>query len=83
MWKDMTLNIKEYVKSCYKCQWWGESKENNQKHTIVPMDIFKRWGIDIVRPLPQTEDGYRYIVIAIDYFLRWSKAWPLIYANAW
>ncbi len=83
VWKGMTSDIKEYVKFCYECQWWGESKENNQKCTIIPMDIFEWWGIDIVRPLPQTEDGYRYIVIAIDYFLRWSKAWPLIYANAW
>ncbi len=46
------------------------------------MDIFERWGIDIVRPLPQTEDGYRYIVVAIDYFFRWPEARPLTHANA-
>src|SRR6266542_5593532 len=46
------------------------------------MDIFERWGIDIVGSLPQTEDGYRYIVIAMDYFLRWPEARPLIHANA-
>src|SRR6266542_2465330 len=46
------------------------------------MDIFERWGIDIVRPLPQTEDGYRYIVVAIDYFSRWLEVRPLNYANA-
>ncbi len=77
----MTSDIKEYVKSCYECQRWGRPKENNRKHTIVLMDIFERWEIDIVRPLPQTEDGYRYIVVAIDYFLRWSEAQSLIYAN--
>jgi len=79
----MTSDIKEYVKSCYECQRWGGPKENNQKHTIVPMDIFERWRIDIVGPLPQTEDGYRYIVVAMDYyFSRWPKAWPLTHANA-
>ncbi len=82
VWKGMTSDIKEYVKSYYECQRWGGSKENNQKCTIVPIDIFERWGIDIVRPLPQTKDGYRYIVIAIDYFLRWPEAWPLTHANA-
>ena len=46
------------------------------------MDIFERWGIDIVGPLPQTEDGYRYIVVAIDYFSRWPEARPLTHANA-
>src|SRR6266511_3985599 len=40
-------------------------------------------GIDIVGPLSQTEDGYRYIVVAIDYFSRWPKTRPLIHANAW
>ncbi len=45
------------------------------------MDIFERWGIDIGGPLSQTEDGYRYIVVAMDYFFRWPKARPLIHAN--
>ena len=66
----MTSDIKEYVKSCYECQWWGGPKENNQKRTIVLMDIFEWWGIDIVGPLSQTEDRYRYIIIAMDYFFR-------------
>ncbi len=79
----MTSDIKEYVKSCYECQRWGGPKKNNQKRTIVLMDIFEWWEIDIVRPLPQTKDEYRYIVVVIDYFSRWSEAWPLIHANAW
>ena len=74
VWKGITSDIKEYVKSCYECQRRGGSKENNRKRTIVPMDIFERWGIDIVGPLPQTEDGYRYIVVAMDYFSRWPEA---------
>ncbi len=79
----MTSDIKEYVKSYYECQRQGGSKENNWKRTIVPMDIFERWGIDIVGSLPQTEDGYRYIVVAMDYFSRWPKAWSLTHVNAW
>src|SRR6266498_2022017 len=78
----MTSDIKKYVKFCYECQRRGGPKENNRKHTIVPMDIFERWEIDIVGPLPQTEDRYRYIVVAIDYFSRWPEARPLTHANA-
>ena len=70
VWKGMTSDIKEYVKSCYECQWRGGPKENNWKRTIVPMDIFKWWGINIVGPLSQTENRYWYIVIAMDYFFR-------------
>ena len=36
-------------------------------------DIFKRWEIDIIGPLPITRKRNRYIVVAIDYFIRWSE----------
>src|SRR6266498_5932907 len=35
VWKSMTSDIKEYVRSCYECQRRRGSKENNRKHTIV------------------------------------------------
>jgi len=57
-------------------------KQNNQKRTIPPTDIFERWGIDIVRPLPITREGNRYIVVAIDYFSRWPEVRPFKAANA-
>src|SRR6266542_3093218 len=56
-------------------------RQNNQKRTISPMDIFERWGIDIVEPLPIIKEGNRYIVVAVDYFSRWPEARPLKTAN--
>ncbi len=38
------------------------------------MDIFEQWEIDIVESLPQTENGYRYIIVTMDYFSRWPEA---------
>ena len=66
----MYKDIVDYVKTCYECQMRGGSKKNNPIRIIPPMDLFQRWGIDIVGPLPMTEDGNRYIVIAMDYFSR-------------
>jgi len=57
-------------------------RQNNQKRTIPPTDIFERWGVDIVGPLPITREGNRYIVVAMDYFSRWPEARPLKMANA-
>ena len=37
----MTLDIKEYVKSCYEYQWQGELKKNNWKSIIVFINILK------------------------------------------
>ena len=57
-------------------------KQNNQKRMIPPMDIFERWGIDIVGPLPITREGNRYIVVAMDYFSRQPEVKLLKAANA-
>ena len=56
-------------------------RQNNQKQIIPPTDIFERWGVDIVGPLPITREGNRYIMIAMDYFSRWPEARPLKAAN--
>src|SRR6266542_2214792 len=82
IWQNMRSNIKEYAKTCFQCQQRESMKQNNQKKTILPTDIFERWGIDIVRPLPITREGNRYIVVAMDYFSRWPEARPLKMANA-
>ncbi len=57
-------------------------RQNNQKRTIPLTDIFERWGVDIVGPLPITREENRYIVVAMDYFSRWPKARLLKAANA-
>ena len=57
-------------------------KQNNQKKIISPTDIFERWGIDIVGPLPIIREGNRYIVITMNYFSRWPEARSLKAANA-
>src|SRR6266498_4021823 len=82
IWQSMRNDIKEYAKTCFQCQKRGSMKQNNQKRTIPPTDIFETWGIDIVGPLPITREGNRYIVVAMDYFSRWPEARPLKAANA-
>src|SRR6266540_1302886 len=82
IWQDMRKDIKEYAKTCFQCQQRGLMRQNNQKRTISPTDIFKRWGVDIVGLLPITREGNRYIVVAMDYFSRWPEARPLKTANA-
>src|SRR6266511_3444191 len=56
-------------------------RQNNQKQTIPLTDIFERWGVDIVGPLPITREGNRYIIVAMDYFSRWHEVKLLKVAN--
>src|SRR3990170_5734836 len=81
-WENMRKDVINHIKTCRKCQERGGPKRNNWKRTIETVDVFERWGIDIVGPLPITERGNRYIVVAMDYFTRWPEAKPLKSANA-
>ncbi len=42
LWQNMMKDIKEYAKTCFQCQQRGSMKQNNQKRTILPTDIFER-----------------------------------------
>src|SRR3989337_2079903 len=62
-WPRMTKDVETYVKSCYQCQRRGKPQTHNEMHGIVAEAPFERIGIDFVGPLPETEEGNRYILV--------------------
>src|ERR1043166_6074679 len=82
VWPGLHKDVKEYVKTCWECQQRRNQRQNNPKMTIVLTALFNRWGIDIVGPLPLSARKNKYIVVAVDYFSRWSEAKALKIANA-
>jgi hypothetical protein len=82
IWETMRRDIREYTRTCYECQMRGTPKMNNPKISIPPKDIFERWGIDIVGPLPLSSQRNKYIIVAVDYFTRWPEAKAVKTANA-
>ena len=73
-WRMIMNDIEDYVKSCPQCQLVNPKfiKEVPQLHSIaVPKAVMVQIGIDI-SCLPEP-DGYKYIVLAIDYFSKWSE----------
>src|SRR5436305_2918183 len=81
-WPQMYEDIKKYVKSCDSCQRRGRSKRNNLLHPIPVHSPFYQIGIDIVGPLPRTQRGKKYIVVAIDYLTKWPEAQAITEATA-
>ena len=78
-WPKMYSDIQTYVKTCIPCQ--QAKRYIHQKQALLkPLPIghvFSRLHIDILGPLPKTKDGYRYILMVVDSFSKWTEAFPL------
>jgi Integrase zinc binding domain/Integrase core domain len=81
-WPQYYEDIKEYVKSCDACQRRGRSKKNTLLHPIPVHSPFYQIGIDFVGPLPRTQRGKKYIIVAMDYLTKWPEARAVSEATA-
>ena len=69
-WKGLSHDIEEYITACERCQNVNPRFEapRAELHSVnVPQGIMRQIGVDITQ-LPPSDDGYRYVVIAVDYF---------------
>src|SRR6218665_2860143 len=62
------------------CQTWKQCKYFVNLHTdplrpLEPKDIFGRWSMDILQ-LPESKEGYRYILMCVESLTRWPEAIP-------
>jgi len=78
----MYEDIRKYVQSCDQCQRRGRNKKNQKLHPIPVGDPFYQIGIDFVGPLPITERGNHYIIVAMDYLTKWPEVKPVPSATA-
>ena len=83
-WPGLNKDMHTWCQQCHQCQ---SSKgpparpHGRLKKVITgePMDIV---AIDILSGLPLATDGSKYILVATDYFKKWSEAYPLPNAEA-
>src|SRR5688572_26044256 len=74
--------IKRYINSCHTCQVQSKRSKNNELNPIEPTAPWERVGIDFVGPFNMTNSRNRYIITAIDYFIRWPEAKAVPNASA-
>ena len=78
-WPKMYSDIQTYVKTCEQCQ--QAKRYIHQKQALLkPLPIgqtFSRLHIDILGPINKTKEGYRYILMVVDAFSKWTEAFPL------
>ena len=75
-WSNMQVDARELIKKCEKCQRFG----NVQRLLVERLTMiaspwpFAQWGIDIVGPLPRGKGHVKFLLVAIDYFIKWVEA---------
>jgi len=64
----------DYSKSCDACQAYVQSfTMNGPLHPVPPLGPFKKWGIDLMGPLPMTRKRHRFIVVTKYYLTKFAK----------
>jgi len=73
-WPQMFEDIRNYIKGCDSCQRRGKPSKKTLLHPIPVGKPFEKIGIDFDRPLPLTNNGNKYIIVATDYLTKWPEA---------
>ena len=50
-------------------------------HPIITAGPFTKWGLDCMDCNPASVGGHHHIIVAIDYFTKWTKAMPIVKSN--
>ena len=75
VWTSIQKDVHHWCKSCLQCQSMGSRiLKPELRKTILAFDIFEKWGIDAIGPLPTTSRGRCYILTGVDYLSRWTEA---------
>ncbi|MCO5554991.1 hypothetical protein L7F22_008530 [Adiantum nelumboides] len=78
VWPSIQPDVHYWCKSCKECQIMASRVLRSKiKGTILAYDVFEKWGIDAIGPLPITAIGKCYILTAVDYLSRWVEAKPV------
>ncbi|RDY04168.1 Gypsy retrotransposon integrase-like protein 1, partial [Mucuna pruriens] len=81
-WSKMESDCYEYVKRCMKCQMYVNNIHMAPAilHNLTSPWPFSMWELDMIGPIkPKASNRHRFILVAIDYFMKWVEV--ASYAN--
>ena len=76
--KYMREYVDKFIKQCPLCQKLDERRlpVHVKPLTMATYRAMQRINIDAIGPLPETEDGFKHILVVIDTFSRWVMLYP-------
>jgi transposase InsO family protein len=78
-WPMAIKDAEHIVKTCKACQFAAkhQRRPGAPSQLITPTWPLQRWGMDIVGPLPTTQCNFKFVVVVVEYFIKWIEARPL------
>ena len=82
-WDGLFRDSEEFVKSCDDCQlkkmprFTGTRVPTSLTHLKLSCEPASDWAVDLMGPLPPTENGDKYICVFMDRFTKWPEAFPI------
>ena len=76
-WPSLFKNAHSMCLECDKCQRLGKISRHHMMplNPILVLELFDVWGIDFMGSFPSSF-GYVYILVGVDYVLKWVEAVP-------
>ena len=73
-WHSIKSEVEEFIKKCDQCQKQGKIKKVSAELHSIPVknEVMQQVGVDVCN-LPEV-DGFKHLVVCIDYFTKWSEA---------
>ena len=84
-WPGMSGDVLDWVSGCRECQLHSPNvlKPHEEAHVMKVVEKpFSRWSLDFIGVLPETQNGNRWIITAVDHCTRWPIARALKEATA-
>ena len=75
-WSGMQQDVRDWCQTCETCATRKRAPKKNLAplKTGYPMQVV---AVDILGPLPESEAGNSYVLVAGDYFTKWMEAYPI------
>jgi hypothetical protein len=81
-WPNFYLDCAHYVDACLPCQQFDKRTVNYAPRFTEITQLFEKWAVDYIGPLPTTAAGNSYIIVCVEYFTKWPLAMATTSADA-
>lgn len=75
-WPGMSKDVVRYIQGCLQCARNGSRKPASPSQPVTVRQPFEVLGIDHVGPFPQTSQGFKHVLVMVDYFSRFTWLTP-------